>query len=221
MKNKLLIFTLILGACAPSRDVVQIYRGTPGASGVDGVDGRDGQSIIGPSGPQGLPGASAVNAGLSCAVHDMADSQADNQQVLDLIKNSPTVGVFVLSQLNVGDSQATNGFPGMPADLQTQVGTDGYALDCDGYLNVPDTGNYTLKMLSDDGVVLKINNEILIDRQTQHAPSTDTTVKLLNRGLNKINVMYYQGRLTQIALELRWSGPQTAEQVVPAEALSH
>lgn len=208
----------MLGACAPNKEVVKIYQGPRGLSG---VDGRDGVGEKGDQGEQGLPGTPATSPGLSCSVHDMADSQADNQQVLNLIKNSPSVGVFTLGQLNVGDSLAANGFPGMPSELQALVGTSGYALDCDGYIDVPHSGTYLLKLLSDDGVVLKVNNEILVDRQTQHPPTTDSVSKLLNKGLNKLNVMYYQGRLTQVALQLKWSGPLTTEQVVPAEALSH
>lgn len=161
-----------------------------------------------------------LSRGLTAQVHNLP--AWDNVTLPNLFVGNPTLGTFVTQNLNVGDTPASNGFPGMPAALQQQVGYEGYSLDINGYLNVPTTGDYVFKMFSDDGAILLINDQVVIADDSLHAPRTATsnTVRL-NAGLNRINVIYYQGPQSQIALQLKWSGPNLSEQVIPATALSH
>lgn len=186
--------------------------GTPGAPGAAGQPGRDGLN--------GTNGEDAVQPGVSCNLHNLA-SWDGNTSLPQALANNPAVGSFLLANFSVPDSQASLGFPGMPANLRAIVGDEGYALDCYGYLNVPTSGTYTFKLLSDDGSRLVIEQGIVIQNQGLHAPATVSASLELQRGPNKINVTYYQGPYTQIALQLKWSGPNTAEQVVPASALTH
>lgn len=109
----------------------------------------------------------------------------------------------------------------MPANLQAIVGTEGYLLDCNGYLFVPTTGVYSFKLLSDDGVKMYIEDNPVIEDQGIHPPTTMAGSAQLERGYNRINIIYFQGPKTQIALQLKWSGPNLAEQVVPAANFSH
>jgi hypothetical protein len=135
---------------------------------------------------------------------------------------NPTLGTFVLPNLNVPDSSASAGFPGMPAALQTTVGTDGYSLDINGYLDVPTTGAYVFQMTSDDGAIMYINGTPVISDDSLHSLHTATSVTVnLVRGKNLINVVYYQGPLSQIALQLFWQGPNFTNQVIPSSVLSH
>ncbi len=185
------------------------------ANGQDGQDGQDGQN-----GLDGKNGMDAFTPGLSCNVHNLSnwDRVRDIETVL---AESAPVGNFNLPNLNVGNSTAglpsANGFPGMPASLQNQVGLTGYALDCSGYLNIETSGMYEFTMLSDDGVRLMIDNETIIDNPGIHAPTYDVSKFIeLQRGQRSFNVIYYQGPATQIALQLRYRGPHTPLQVVPA-----
>jgi hypothetical protein len=174
------------------------------------------------SGNQYLDGNAIVPAsrGLVAQVHNLPNW--DNVTLPNLFVGNPTLGTFVMQNVNVPDTQATSGFPGMPSALQSQVGFDGYSLDINGYLNVPTTGNYTFSMLSDDGAILLINDQVVISDDSLHAPHTSTSQAIrLNAGLNRINVLYYQGPLSQIALQLSWSGPNLSQQVIPSSALSH
>jgi hypothetical protein len=110
----------------------------------------------------------------------------------------------------------------MPAALQNAVGLTGYALDCNGYLNIETSGMYQFKMLSDDGVRLVIDNNVLINNPGIHPPTYDVSAFVeLQRGQRSFNVIYYQGPATQIALQLQYSGPFTPLQVVPAERFRH
>jgi hypothetical protein len=187
--------------------------GPQGAVGPQGQAGRDGLN--------GKNGEDAIRPGLSCNLHDLR-SWDKNTSLPQALANNPAIGNFILPNLNIPDSQAVNGFPGMPKALQDLVGIEGYALDCNGYLNIQTSGQHTLKLLSDDGSRLSIEDDYLvIENQGLHAPVTKSITGNLNRGQNKINVVYYQGPVTQIALELRLSGPNTLEAVVPASAFTH
>ena len=52
-----LVFTVLLDGCSPSREVVQIHNGSDGAAGVQGEQGVPGeQGAPGEQGPRGVPG---------------------------------------------------------------------------------------------------------------------------------------------------------------------
>jgi PA14 domain len=217
LKTLLAIFAamLLATACGKQTKTVTVkgIDGKDGANGQDGSDGQDGQD--------GADGANARKPGLSCNLHDLK-SWDGKSSLPEILKNNPVIGNFVLPNLSVPDSQAVNGFPGMPKELQDIVGIDGYALDCYGYLNIETSGSHTIKLLSDDGSRLSIEDSFFfIDNQGLHAPQTVSKTGHLNRGENKINVVYYQGPVTQIALELKMSGPNLVESVIPASAFTH
>lgn len=197
---------------------VFIANGAVGAQGTVGPKGEPGRDGL--NGINGVDGEDAFLPGLSCNLHDLK-SWDSNSSLPEILKNNAPVGNFVLANLSVPDSQSSLGFPGMPKSLQNIVGLEGYALDCYAYLNVETSGEHILKLLSDDGSALFINNSLVINNQGLHAPQTVTKTVTLYRGPNKINVVYYQGPATQIALELRMSGPNTAEQVVPSTQFRH
>lgn len=195
---------------------VFLANGSPGPQGIQGPQGQPGRD-----GLNGSDGEDAVAPGLSCNVHNLANWDGITN-IFTALSNNAAAGNFTLANFSVGDSQAALGFPGMPSALQALVGVEGYALDCSGYLNVPTSGIYSFSMLSDDGVRLAINDQVIVNNPGLHAPTTDTNSSVtLNRGFNRINVVYYQGPLTQIALKLSWSGPNTASQTVPASAYTH
>ena len=174
------------------------------------------------SGNQFLNGNPIIPAsrGLVAQVHNLP--AWDNVTLPNLFIGNPTLGTFVMQNVNVPDTNASSGFPSMPSALQSQVGFDGYSLDINGYVNVPTTGNYVFNMLSDDGAVLLINDQVIIADDSLHAPHTATSASIrLNAGLNRINVIYYQGPQSQIALQLKWTGPNLTQQVIPSTALSH
>jgi hypothetical protein len=201
-------------ACGEGQPVY-VANGSPGPQGTTGPQGEPGRD-----GLNGQDGENAFKPGLSCNLHNVK-SWDGNTSLPEVFKNNPEVGNFTLDNLSVPDSPSSAGFPGMPANLQSIVGLEGYALDCHAYLNVNTSGTYTLKLLSDDGSRLAINDEVVIENQGLHAPKTVSEKVELHRGPNKINVTYYQGPHSQIALELKMSGPNMSEQVVPSTQFRH
>lgn len=175
----------------------------------------------GENGVNGTNGVNAIKPGLSCNVHNLSNWNGVTS-ILTVLSASSPVGSFTLPNLNVGDSQASGGFPGMPSSLQSSVGLDGYALDCNGYLNIETSGMYTFSMLADDGVRLMIDNNVIVNFPGLQAPTTRVSPSVeLQRGLRAFNVIYYQGPFTQIALRLSYSGPHTPLQVIPTSRFSN
>lgn len=224
------------------KDRVRITCGKTVSYVYDGKDGENGSSCVveetaggaivtcgdsktflanGKDGVDGLDGEDAVKPGMLCNVHDLSNWNGISS-ILNALTQTPPAGNFVLANLNVGDSPSANGFPGMPQSIQNTVGLTGYTLDCTGYLNIQTSGLYEFSMLGDDGIRLVIDNQVIINAPQLQAPTTHVSKTVeLQKGHRSINVIYYQGPHTQIALRLRYQGVHTPLQVVPASLLRH
>lgn len=215
-----------------------IYNGTNGASGQSctatpvsgGVRVACGNSapitlLNGTNGTNGVNATSAIQPGLSCAVYD-SRSVDRSSGLITILNNATPKFTKVVNQLDIGDSASVNGFPKFTAAEQALIGTEDYAIDCSGYVNVPVTGHYQFRMLSDDGAKLAINNQLLINMDQLQSPTYGSSNNtLLYKGPNKINVLYFQGPHSQIALKLDWLAPTssgiTVLQQLPAAYLTH
>lgn len=159
--------------------------------------------------------------GLACNVYDSRSIDRSSGMRTILTNAVPKFSI-VLNQLNVSDTQASAGFPQFSSAQKALIGTEDYALDCSGFINIPKSQSYVFKVLSDDGSQLYINNNLLINMDQLQSPTTGTSASTyLLKGLNKINVLYYQGPQSQIALKLDWSAPEFSQQLVPASVLSY
>ena len=94
----------------------------------------------------------------------------------------------------------------------------GYNLE--GYLNVPETGVYTFSLEANDGAVLYLNDQLIIDNDGGHRTQILDSKIGLKKGWHPIKVDYFQqgGAKT---LNLVWEGPGVKSQMVPADALFH
>lgn len=61
----------------------------------------------------------------------------------------------------------------------------------DGYLNVPADGIYTFSLLSDDGSILNIDGDKVIDNDFGHSPREISGQKALKKGLHKLHARYF------------------------------
>ena len=90
----------------------------------------------------------------------------------------------------------------------TGIGADNFSVRWDGYIKVPTTGNYQFETVSDDGVRLTINNQLVIDNWTSHSQTSDTTGNIaLTAGTSyPVRVDYFEaGGVSTIALH--WKTP--------------
>lgn len=72
-----------------------------------------------------------------------------------------------------------------------------------GLLEVPSDGIYEFQIESDDGTVLMIGDQMIIDNDGLHSPITKTTVVPLQKGFHRITLKYFQGG-GDATLNLRW-----------------
>lgn len=98
-----------------------------------------------------------------------------------------------------------------------------YGLRMVGFLKFPEAGDWKLTVNSNDGVRIKIADQLILEDPAIHSDrrSPDATVKVPAAGLVPIEVLYFQ-RKGSATLELYWTPPGKSEAViVPAEAFWH
>src|ERR1019366_1169084 len=116
----------------------------------------------------------------------------------------------VVANLSVPNENASTVFASFTAAQQALLGYTDYALDCSGFLTVPETASYTLTLGSDDGSELAIDQTVITNMpQLQPYASTSKAVQLFS-GRHTVNVIYFQGPQTNIGLTLSWQGPTNA-----------
>ncbi len=185
--------------------------GATGATGAQGPAGATGQTgatgATGAQGPAGAPGIGQT-PGLKCNFFKIL--QADTTGIVNfpqMFADATYLFTTTLNNLNVPNQLATNGFPGLTAAQQALIGQSYYAIDCEGYINVPEYGFYTFSLGSDDGSALFINGTTEIDMPQNQAYTAQTHETVLSQGLNEVEVIYFQGPPTNIGLTLSWLGP--------------
>jgi len=78
-----------------------------------------------------------------------------------------------------------------------------FSVQWSGFLDVPQTNDYDFMTLSDDGVRLYIDNQLLIDNWTTHGSKEDQKLFHLEKGLHPIKLEYYQN-LKYSVIKLFW-----------------
>jgi hypothetical protein len=85
-----------------------------------------------------------------------------------------------------------------------------------GEVQAPATGTFTFYTVTDDGVRLWVDGQLLVDDWTDHPPTERSGAIALQTGAwYAIAMEYYEGGGGALA-QLRWSGPSTPKQVIPA-----
>lgn len=122
---------------------------------------------------------------------------------------------FCMSNLNIPMRNFTEGFPGFP-DLKAW-----FILDIHFLLDAPEAGNYTFLLDSDDGSIVTINGETLINvdgLRNGNLKIFERREKELNKTGNVVRVQYMQGPGFDLALQLKWIRPGESEaEFIPIE----
>lgn len=101
------------------------------------------------------------------------------------------------------------------------VNSNHFSVRWSGWLDVPATGTYRFQTVGDDGIRLRVNGELLIDRWVVRGSTTDTTaaVSLVAGERVPISLEYFDNTGSAVA-RLRWWAPGTTSYVaIPAERL--
>ncbi len=99
----------------------------------------------------------------------------------------------------------------------------GVAIQMEGFLYFPATGTYSLQALSNDGVILYLEDQLTISDPKQHGDrlSDIANVEIKKTGWIPIKIAYFQRKGTA-ALTLFWITPRTKKFTpVPAKSYGH
>ncbi|MBC7849477.1 MAG: alpha-L-fucosidase [Chitinophagaceae bacterium] len=94
------------------------------------------------------------------------------------------------------------------------------ALQFDGFLKITKDGIYTFYLSSDDGSILTIDDQVIIDHDGLHGNDEKQGVVALKKGYHKIQVDFFQAT-GGIDLKLLYSAAGLLKTVIPATALFH
>lgn len=139
----------------------------------------------------------------------------DNIQKLPNFDNLKVIRQVCLNQLNITPRDFEGGFPGVP-EVQEYFG-----LNINFKLNIKKAGEYKFRINSDDGSALYIDGVKLIDNDGRHSPRAKDAKINMTTGAHEMNIRYFQGPRTEIALELMWRAPgDTKDDYIPLELIS-
>jgi hypothetical protein len=119
----------------------------------------------------------------------------------DFDRLKPAGPAIYTSSLNLPPQDFKAGFPGVTKR------NEWFAIDYTGRFWITAPGTYSFSLLSDDGSMLYIDDQTVIDNDFQHPPVEKTGTIELSAGLHRIRVSYFQGPKFQIALVLKVGGP--------------
>jgi hypothetical protein len=129
------------------------------------------------------------------------------------IRRLKPIKTVCLAQLDVTPRKFTDGFPGLDV-------SEWFALDIRFTVNIPQDITMELMLLSDDGAILTVDDEEVINNDGIHAPDPVMATVKLAKGLRNFRVRYFQGPAPDLALMLGWKKPGTADfQYIPRRLL--
>ena len=101
---------------------------------------------------------------------------------------------------------------------QIQHAEDGFGVYLYGFIQIDESGEYTFYLTSDDGSILAINNQIVINNDGAHGSiEKDSTVEL-DAGRLPFKILYFERDGGQ-QLKVEYKGPDIPRKLIPANKL--
>jgi hypothetical protein len=117
------------------------------------------------------------------------------------------VTTFSTNEINVSPRRFKRGFPGIEDRVEW------FGIDYSGRFEVRAAGYYTFRLLSDDGAVLFIDGERVLDNDGIHVPVSGKMSMPLSAGEHDFRLLYFQGPGGRLALQLFVKGYKTEERL--------
>jgi hypothetical protein len=143
---------------------------------------------------------------------------ADPTVVDDATTPCPYTSI-VAPQIDIPDREFDIGFPGLGTDL-----VEWFAIRFTGYLDLDTVGDYAFQVCSDDGSILRINNDAglqtVVSNDGAHSfQCAEGTVSIASSPTLFI-LDYFQGPRNRIGLQWNWRPPGATEwTIVPADVI--
>lgn len=103
-------------------------------------------------------------------------------------------------------------------DLSVANRAEVFAINFNGYIDVPADGQYTFYTSSDDGSKLYIDNILVVDNDGVHSMIERSGTIGLKAGKHVITVGFFQKQIDK-KLEVSYEGPGISKQVIPSSVL--
>ncbi len=137
-------------------------------------------------------------------VADVYRMSRDARSVTEMRHHKPIKRVC-MAQLNITPRNFLEGFPGMGSTVEW------FGLDIRFTVNIAETATWEIMLLADDGAILSIDDENVIDNDGIHAPTPVAARVKLEQGPHNFRVRYFQGPGPDLALMLAWKKPGAAD----------
>jgi choice-of-anchor C domain-containing protein len=121
--------------------------------------------------------------------------ESDTSRLPDFKQLRP-VGTVYATELNITPRGFSTGFPGVTNRFEW------FGIVYNGAFLIDRAGPYQFRVTSDDGAKVFIDGRLVVDNDGLHAPATRVGSVVLQPGRHHIQVQYYQGPRTYIALVL-------------------
>lgn len=169
----------------------------PGQGGGPGGKGRGGRG--GANGGNPFGGDHGAFTGRVCFLAPFTDSiKAAGRCTVEAILHT--------NRFNIPTSHFVGGFPGVARD-------EWFAILYDGAFSVARSGEYAFRLASDDGSILEIDGQGVIDNDGLHGPLVKRGTMYLKAGTHQLQLRYFQGPRQLVALQLWVTPPGGAERL--------
>ena len=98
------------------------------------------------------------------------------------------------------------------------IDADSFSVRWTGQLTVPSTGTYTFQVVTDDGVRLWVDGQLVVDKWQSPADASGTLALEAGKKYD-IRMEYFEGLKSAFA-KLYWSGPSVPREIIPHTQLS-
>jgi hypothetical protein len=133
--------------------------------------------------------------------------------------NDPGTGAHFVT-LRVTRTDATVNFDWGNGSPATGVQSNNFSVRWTGQVLAPVTGTFTFSTVSNDGVRLWVNGQLIIDNWTDHATTTNTSAAIaLVAGVKYDIKMEFYDHTGKAVARLRWAYPGQSTQVIPQSRL--
>ncbi|HEY4063030.1 MAG TPA: PA14 domain-containing protein [Puia sp.] len=121
----------------------------------------------------------------------------------------PLDNYIYTKQIDIPWQKWSSGFPGLRDRFEW------FGIEYTGIFRPRKAGNYTFKLISDDGSKLYIDEKQLIDNDGIHSEWQVKGSLYLSDSLHSIKIRYFQGPRYELALQLFWSLDGSPEKIFP------
>ena len=150
--------------------------------------------------PRKAVAASGAQPGLAVAVYELKAGP----------KTLPEFGKLEAAKLAVAER----------VNLKPKPREDNFGLVFSGFLQVPDTGVYLIRVASDDGAEVLLDGQPVCGKDGIHGMEESIGTVALEAGAHALTVRYFQG-VSGKGLRLDWLVPGGRFEEIPAAVLSH